>query len=72
VQVKEAYPREEAIERERPPARAKDWNDALRAQERQGERGEDRAQERERSSERGLGCGGAAGRERDDTPGYRR
>jgi len=31
AQVKEAYPRVEAIERERPPAGAKDWNDALRA-----------------------------------------
>ncbi len=30
-QVKEAYPRAEAIVRERPPAGAKDWNDALRA-----------------------------------------
>jgi len=30
-QVKEAYPRAEAIERARPPAGAKDWNDALRA-----------------------------------------
>jgi hypothetical protein len=29
-QVKEAYPRAEAIVRERPPAGAKDWNDALR------------------------------------------
>ena len=30
-QVKEAYPRAEAIVRERPPAGAKDWNNALRA-----------------------------------------
>ena len=30
-QVKEVYPRAEAIVRERPPAGAKDWNDALRA-----------------------------------------
>jgi len=29
-QVKEAYPRAEAIVRERPPSGAKDWNDALR------------------------------------------
>jgi len=42
--VKEAYPRAEAIERERPPAGSKDWNDALRAQE----RAEGRTQERER------------------------
>jgi len=29
-QVTEAYPRAEAIVRERPPAGAKDWNDAFR------------------------------------------
>jgi len=32
AQVKEAYPRAEAIVRERPPAGAKDWNEALQAQ----------------------------------------
>jgi len=69
-QVKEAYPRAEAIERERPPAGAKDWNDALRAQERPGERAEGRTQERELNPERGHG--GGRGRERDDTPGHRR
>ncbi len=31
AQVKDAYPSTEAIVRERPPAGAKDWNDALRA-----------------------------------------
>jgi len=31
-QVTEAYPRAEAIVRERPPAGAKDWNDALQAE----------------------------------------
>ncbi len=31
-QVKEAYPRAEASVRERPPAGAKDWNDALQAE----------------------------------------
>jgi len=30
--VQDAYPRAEAIERERPPTGAKDWNDALRAE----------------------------------------
>ncbi len=70
-QVKEAYPRAEAIERERPPARAKDWNDALRAQERPQERAETRTQERERSPERDHGSSGRGG-ERDDTPGHRR
>ncbi len=67
-QVKEAYPRAEAIVRERPPAGAKDWNDALRAQDRQQGRAEDRTQERERSPERGS----PGGRERDDTPSHRR
>jgi len=37
AQVKEAYPRAEAIERERPPAGAKDWNDALRAAQAQAQ-----------------------------------
>jgi len=69
AQVKEAYPRAEAIERERPPAGSKDWNDALRAQDRQQEWAEDRTQERERSPERG---GSGRGGERDDTPGHRR
>jgi len=32
AQVREAYPRAEAIERERPPAGAKDWNEALQAE----------------------------------------
>jgi len=32
AQVKEAYPRAEAIVRERPPAGAKDWNEALQAE----------------------------------------
>jgi len=33
AQVKEAYPRAEAIVRERPPTGAKDWNDALRTEQ---------------------------------------
>jgi len=37
AQVQEAYPRAEAIVRERPPVGAKDWNEALQAQ-----RGQDR------------------------------
>jgi len=66
-QVKEAYPHAEAIERERPPSGAKDWNDALRAQGQP----EERTEEREPSQEYGPGRGGigAGGRERDDTPG---
>jgi len=35
AQVQEAYPRAEAIVRERPPTSAKDWNDALQAQREQ-------------------------------------
>ncbi len=54
AQVKEAYPRAEAIERERPPAGSKDWNDALRAaQERAQAQGQ--GQEDARASARGLG-----------------
>ncbi len=49
-QVKEAYPRVEAIERERPPAGAKDWNDALRAAQ---ERAQAEAQEQARTPARG-------------------
>jgi len=53
-QVKEAYPRAEAIVRERPPAGAKDWNDALRAApERAEEAG--RGQEDDRAPGRGRG-----------------
>ncbi len=47
-QVKEAYPRAEAIERERPPAGAKDWNDALRAAQERAQ-----AQEEARTPARG-------------------
>jgi len=54
-QVKEAYPRAEAIVRERPLAGAKDWNDALRAQDRQQERTEGPGQEDDRAPGRGLG-----------------
>ncbi len=50
AQVKEAYPRAEAIERERPPAGAKDWNDALRAAQ---ECAQAQAQEEARTPTRG-------------------
>ncbi len=57
-QVKEAYPRAEAIVRERPPAGAKDWNDALRAV--QGhEDGQGHGQEDDRAPGRGRGHGGS-------------
>jgi hypothetical protein len=55
-QVKEAYPRAEAIVRERPPAGAKDWNDALRAAP---ERMESLGQEDDRAPSRGRGHGGS-------------
>lgn len=54
-QVKEAYLRAEAIVRERPPAGAKDWNDALRAAQ---ERAEGPGQEDDWVPSRGRGHGG--------------
>ena len=53
--VKEAYPHAEAIVRERPPAGAKDWNDALRAAP---ESMESVGQEDDRAPGRGRGQGG--------------
>jgi len=50
--VKEAYPRADAIVRERPPSGAKDWNDALRAAP---ERMESLGQEDDRAPSRGRG-----------------
>ncbi len=50
--VKEAYPRADAIVRERPPAGAKDWNDALRTAP---ERAERQGQEDDRAPGRGRG-----------------
>ncbi len=52
AQVKEAYPRAEAIVRERPPSGAKDWNDALRATP---GRAEGPGQEDDRAPGRGRG-----------------
>ncbi len=66
--VKEAYPRAEAIVRERPPSRAKDWNDALRAAP---GRTEGQGQEDDQAPGRGRGHGGGVS-ERDDMPGQRR
>jgi len=57
-QVKEAYPRAEAIVRERPPAGAKDWNDALRAVQGR-EEGQHQGQEDDRAPGRGRGHGGS-------------
>jgi len=55
AQVKDAYPRAEAIERERPPAGTKDWNDALRATP---GRAEGPRQEDDRVPSRGWGHSG--------------
>jgi len=52
AQVKEAYPRAEAIVRERPSAGAKDWDDALRAAP---GRAEGQGQEDDRAPGRGRG-----------------
>jgi len=54
AQVKEAYPRAEAIVRERPPAGAKDWNDAQRATP---GRAEGPGREDDRAPGRGRGHG---------------
>jgi len=55
-QVKEAYPRAEAIVRERPPSGAKDWNDALRAVQGRAEgQSQGQGQEDDRAPSRGRG-----------------
>jgi len=72
-QVKEAYPRAEAIVRERPPAGAKDWNDALRAvQGREEDLARGQREERQQTHDDGHGGPRPGGRERDDTPDHRR
>jgi len=73
AQVKEAYPRAEAIVRERPLAGMKDWNDALRtAQGREECQSRDQREEREQVPDQGHGDRGGGSRERDDTFGHRR
>jgi len=57
AQVKEAYPRAEASVRERSPAGAKDWNDALPALLERAE-GPGQGQEDDRAPGRGRGPGG--------------
>jgi hypothetical protein len=56
--VKEAYPRAEAIVRERPPAGAKDWNDALRVMPGRTE-GPSQEDDRVPGHGRGRGHGGS-------------
>jgi len=69
AQVRETYPRAEAIMRERPPSGAKDWNDALRAvQGREESRPGGQREEREQTHDHGHGGRGTGGRARDDTP----
>jgi len=59
ARVQEAYPRAEALVRERPPAGAKDWNDALRT-------AHERAQAQDRDDERTPSRGkGTRGQERE-------
>ncbi len=58
AQVKEAYSCAAAIERERPPAGATDWNDALRAVPGRAE-GQGQGQEDDRVPGRGRGHGGS-------------
>ncbi len=55
-QVKEAYPRAEAIVRERPPAGAKDWNDALHTIQGRAE-GQSQRQEDDRAPGHGRSHG---------------
>jgi hypothetical protein len=57
-QVKEAYLRAEAIVRERPPAGAKDWNDALRA-------AQERAQVQAQEDARTPACDRAPAKDKD-------
>ncbi len=49
AQVQEAYPRAEAVVRERPPAGAKDWNEALQAQRERDRQTPDRTRAPEQS-----------------------
>ncbi len=64
--VQEAYPRAEAIVRDRPPARCKDWNDAQRQAVQHQDRQEEPRQQREQEQEHGHGHGGARRGGRDD------
>jgi len=65
--VQEAYPRAEAIVRDRPPTGCKDWNDALRQATQREDRPKELSQQREHTQSHGQGVGRHPSRdERDD------
>ncbi len=65
--VQEAYPRAEAIVRDRPPTGCKDWNDAQRQPAQRQERQGEPSHQREHTPSHGQGVGQHTGRdERDD------
>ncbi len=65
--VQEAYPRAEAIVRDRPPTGCKDWNDAQRQPAQRQERQGEPSHQREHTPSHGQGVGRHTGRdERDD------
>jgi len=65
--VQEAYPRAEAIVRDRPPTGCKDWNDAQRQPAQHPERQKEPSHQREHTPSHGQGVGRHTGRdERDD------
>jgi len=65
--VQEAYPRAEAIVRERPPTGCKDWNDAQRQPAQRQERQEEPSHQGEHAPSHGQGVGRHPSRdERDD------
>jgi len=65
--VQEAYPRAEAIVRDRPPTGCKDWNDAQRQPAQRQERQEEPSHQREHAPSHGQGVGRHPSRdERDD------
>jgi len=65
--VQEAYPRAEAIVRDRPPTGCKDWNDAQRQPAQHPERQKEPSHQREHTPSHGQGVGRHTDRdERDD------
>ncbi len=65
--VQEAYPRAEAIVRDRPPTGCKDWNDAQRQPAQRQERQKEPSHQRAHTPSHGQGVGRHTGRdERDD------
>ncbi len=65
--VQEAYPRAEAIVRDRPPTSCKDWNDAQRQPAQRQERQEEQGHQRAHAPSHGQGVGRHPSRdERDD------